>query len=43
MSTLFACTAVCHKRASDPIIDGCEPLCDCWKLNSGGAANAPNH
>jgi hypothetical protein len=20
--------------ASDPIIDGCEPSCGCWKLNS---------
>ncbi|GAB1289525.1 Smoothelin [Apodemus speciosus] len=24
-----------QKRASDPITDGCEPPCDCWKLNSG--------
>ena len=25
----------CHKRASDPITDGCEPPCGCWELNSG--------
>jgi hypothetical protein len=24
-----------RKRASDPIIDGCEPPCGCWELNSG--------
>jgi hypothetical protein len=24
-----------QKRASDPITDGCEPPCGCWKLNSG--------
>jgi hypothetical protein len=24
-----------QKRASDPIIDGCELPCDCWELNSG--------
>ena len=24
----------CQKRASDPIIDGCEPPCGCWDLNS---------
>jgi hypothetical protein len=24
-----------HLRASDPITDGCEPPCGCWKLNSG--------
>jgi hypothetical protein len=24
-----------QKRASDPIIDGCEPPCSCWELNSG--------
>jgi hypothetical protein len=23
-----------HKKASDPITDGCEPPCGCWKLNS---------
>ena len=38
------CVCVCEytvavfrhqKRASDPIIDGCKPLCGCWGLNSG--------
>ena len=24
----------CQKRASDLIIDGCEPPCRCWELNS---------
>ena len=24
-----------QKRVSDPIIDGCEPPCGCWVLNSG--------
>ena len=23
------------KRSSDPITDGCGPLCGCWELNSG--------
>jgi hypothetical protein len=23
------------KRVSDPIIDGCEPPCGCWELDSG--------
>jgi hypothetical protein len=23
-----------QKRALDPIIDGCEPPCGCWELNS---------
>ena len=23
-----------QKRPSDPIIDGCEPSCGCWELNS---------
>jgi hypothetical protein len=35
MSALFACTSVCHKRASDLITDGCEPPYGCWELNSG--------
>jgi hypothetical protein len=35
MSTLSACTPAHQKRASDPIIDGCEPACDSWELNSG--------
>jgi hypothetical protein len=24
-----------QKRVSDLIMDGCEPLCGCWDLNSG--------
>lgn len=28
-------TPPCQKRASDPSIDGCEPLCGCWELNWG--------
>ena len=24
-----------QKKASDLIVDGYEPLCGCWKLNSG--------
>ena len=24
-----------QKSALDPITDGCEPPCGCWKLNSG--------
>ena len=31
---LAACTCACQKRASDHIIDGCEPLCGRWDLNS---------
>jgi hypothetical protein len=29
------CLQTYQKRASDPITDGCEPPCGCWKLNSG--------
>ena len=25
----------CQKGAEDFIIDGCEPPCGCWELNSG--------
>ena len=35
LSALSACTPELHKRASDPSIDGCEPPCGCWELNSG--------
>jgi hypothetical protein len=35
MSALPACTTACHKKASDPITDGCELSCGCWGLNSG--------
>ena len=34
MSALSACTPAGQKRASDPGIDGCEPPCGCWELNS---------
>jgi hypothetical protein len=30
------CSCQTHQKgASDPITDGCEPPCGCWKLNSG--------
>ena len=32
---LSACTPACQKRASDLIMDGCEPPCGFWDLNSG--------
>ena len=35
MSALSAYTPACQKRASDPIIDGTEPPCGSWELNSG--------
>jgi hypothetical protein len=35
MSILSACTPACQKRASDHVIDGCEPPCEYWELNSG--------
>jgi hypothetical protein len=34
MSTLSACMPAYQKRASDPIISGCEPQCGCWEMNS---------
>jgi hypothetical protein len=30
-----------QKRESDPIRDGCEPLCGCWELNSGPLEQQP--
>ena len=30
-----SCLQTHQKRALDPIIDGCEPPCECWELNSG--------
>jgi len=30
-----SCLQTHQKRASDPIMDGCEPPCGCWDLNSG--------
>ena len=32
---LFSVHCHCLQRALDPIIDGCEPQCSCWELNSG--------
>lgn len=32
---MFLYLHVCQKRASDTIIDTCEPLCGCPELNSG--------
>ena len=34
MSALSECTPECQKRASDHPIDGYEPPCGCWELNS---------
>jgi hypothetical protein len=34
MSVLAAYTLAHQKRASDHIIDYCEPPCGCWELNS---------
>uniref|UniRef100_A0A8I5ZQ82 Uncharacterized protein n=1 Tax=Rattus norvegicus TaxID=10116 RepID=A0A8I5ZQ82_RAT len=34
-SFLPACMPAGQKRAPDLIIDGCEPPCGCWELNSG--------
>jgi len=30
-----SCLQTHQKRASDSIMDGCEPPCGCWELNSG--------
>ena len=35
MSTLQLSTDTPEEGILDPIIDGCEPPCGCWKLNSG--------
>lgn len=34
MWVFYECTPVCQKRATDPIVDDCEP-CGCWGMNSG--------
>jgi hypothetical protein len=34
-SILPACMPAVQKRESHPSIDGCEPPCGCWELNSG--------
>jgi hypothetical protein len=33
---MYAC-----KRVPEPIIDGCEPPCSCWGLNSGPVEEQP--
>lgn len=33
---MYACMT---EEESDPIMDGCEPLCGCWELNSDSALN----
>ena len=30
-----------QKRAPDLIMDGCEPPCGCWELNSGPQEEQP--
>jgi hypothetical protein len=35
LNVWMLCFCACQKRALDPIIDVCEPLCGCWELNSG--------
>ena len=35
LNALSAYTPACQKRASDLIMDGCEPSCGCCDLNSG--------
>ena len=34
MSVLSICTSTCQKIAPDHTVDGCEPPCCCWGLNS---------
>ena len=41
VSVLSACTHTCQNSALDPIIDGCEPPCDCLDLNSGPLEEQP--
>jgi hypothetical protein len=35
VSTLLLSSYTHQKRVSDPITDGCEPPCGCWKLSLG--------
>jgi hypothetical protein len=39
-SILSACTPAGQKRAPDLTIDGYEPPCGCWELNSGPVSTA---
>jgi hypothetical protein len=34
-SVLFTYIPACQKREPNVIMDGCEPPCGCWELNSG--------
>jgi hypothetical protein len=36
-----SCLQMHQKRASDPMTDGCEPLCGCWEWNSGPLEEQP--
>lgn len=40
-SALLACMTAGQKRAPDLIIDGFEPMCGCWDLNSGPLEGQP--
>jgi hypothetical protein len=40
-SVLPVCMPAGQKRAPDLIIDGCEPPCGCWELNSGPLEKQP--
>jgi hypothetical protein len=35
MKVHCGCLQILQKRESDLIMDGCEPPCGCWDLNSG--------
>jgi hypothetical protein len=35
MKVHCSCLQAPQKRASDLIMDGCEPPCGCWELDSG--------
>lgn len=41
MSALSACAPALQQRASDPTVDGCEPSCGSWELNSGPLEEQP--
>jgi hypothetical protein len=40
-SVQSARTPECQKRATDVIIDGCEPPCGCWLLNAAPLEEQP--
>ena len=40
-SVLSACLPAHQERALDLILDGWEPPCDCWELNSGPLEEQP--